>query len=348
MKIAIDISPVSSKGNSAHKVRGVGAYIDMLRKNLPQIDKKNNYSFVEDGNFNDANIVHFPFFDPFFITLPVQKKNKLVVTVHDLTPIIYPKKFPVGIKGKIRWQIQKRLLNRADAVIVDSMSSRDDVVRKCGINPDKVHVVYLGVPLFFKKLEKKEFSEVHKKYNLPDDFFLYVGDATPNKNLPFLINAIKKTDFKLVIVGRALASTSVENHPWNDDLSKVIRETTDNKQFIKLGFVPDEDLVKLYNLAKALILPSIYEGFGLPVLEAMSCGCPVITTRGGSLPEVGGEAVLYVDPYNDKALIDGLVKVNEDLHFVSELSEAGYKQSKKFSIKKSIMELIDVYEKINK
>ena len=174
---------------------------------------------------------------------------------------------------------------------------------------------------------------------------LSLGNQTVR--LPNLVSAVKKTKHKLVLVGKVWSSsvTEISNNPWNDDLRKVLKIIEGDDQFIQLGFVPDEDLVKLYNIATALIMPSIYEGFGLPVLEAMTCGCPVITTRGGSLPEVAGDAALYIDPDSKESIIDGIERLFAEPKLRGELSKKGLEQSKKFSLDRVMKDLVAAYEK---
>ncbi len=348
MKIAIDISPVIKSSNSAHKVRGVGAYINMLIQNLAKYDGKNEYVFVEDKSFpKNADLIHYPYFDPFFLTLPFKSPQKFVVTVHDLTPIAFPDHFPAGFKGNMKWQVQKRLLKKASCVITDSNCSKKDIQRIIGVSDNKVKTVYLAADQTFKKLKLDEIktSQIQKKYNLPESFILYVGDATWNKNLSRLVEAVKKTNVTLVMVGKIWGSqmSDVSSNKWNDDLKKVLREIN-TTQFVKLGFVPNVDLIKIYNLASALVMPSIYEGFGLPVLEAMNCGCPVITTKEGSLEEVGGNAVYYVDALDSKDIANGISKLINDGKLRQELSEKGLKQAEIFTVKKSIKDLVTIYE----
>lgn len=349
MKIAIDVSPIAKNSKSAHKVRGVGSYINLLVENLPKYDKKNEYVFVENKKFPaDADLIHYPYFDPFFITLPFNSSKKFVVTVHDLTPLVFPSHFPVGVRGRAKWEIQKRLLKRATAVIADSERSKRDVREIGGIGEEKIKTVYLAADKQFKKLSmvNSQWSIV-KKYSLPKEFLLYVGDVTWNKNLPRLIEAVKKTPYKLVMVGKVWDVGDVgevSKNRWNDDFRKVIAQIQNDSQFIRLGFVPDEDLLKIYNLATALIMPSIYEGFGLPVLEAMSCGCPVITSHGGSLAEVAGDAAFYVDEQNPNSIAAGIEKILSDTKLRADFSRRGIAQAKKFSIEKMIKDLVNIYE----
>lgn len=348
MKIAIDISPISKKSNSSHKVRGVGSYINLLVNNIEKFDKKNSYVFVEDKNFpSNADLIHYPYFDPFFITLPLIKKKKTVVTVHDLTPLVFPKNFPVGVKGSVKWLIQKQSLKNVDLVVGDSMASKNDIEKIVGIKNSKVHVGYLAVSQDFKELRPGPWvSEIQQKYNLPEKFVLYVGDATWNKNLPRLIEAIKKTKYPLILVGKIWGTnlSQIPENPWNDDLRSVLKKIENDPQFLKLGFVPDEDIVKIYNVASVLVMPSVYEGFGLPVLEAMSCGCAVVSSRGGSLPEVGDESVYYVDHKSVDSIAEGVSRVMTDKKLRDNLITKGLERAKFFSVEKTIKELIGIYE----
>jgi glycosyltransferase involved in cell wall biosynthesis len=346
MHIAVDIAPISKKSTSAHKVRGVGMYINFLVENLEKYDKENEYVFFEDGKIpTDCDLVHYPYFDPFFRTLPFNIKKKFVVTVHDLTPLVFPKHFPTGIKGKINWQIQKKLLKKATAVAADSNCSAKDVKEIVGIGD--VRTVYLAADEGFKKLSTINHKPLtSKKFSLPENFLLYVGDATWNKNLPRLIEAVRQTKYKLVMVGKVweTSANKVSPSPWNDDLRKVLSRIEGDEQFIKLGFVDDAEIVKVYNLATALIMPSIYEGFGLPVLEALNCGTPVISSRGGSLPEIGGNAVWYTDDLDVENIRGSIEKVMGDLPLRSELSQKGLEQAKNFNAEKSVADIVKVYK----
>lgn len=345
MNIALDVTPIKTPF-SLHGVRGAGAYINLLVDNLRRYDKKNSYIFFTRGEKLPKNIdlIHYPYFDPFFLTLPFVNTVKTVITVHDLIPLLFPKHFPAGIRGNLKWQIQKLLLKKASFVITDSFASKNDIVRILNIDSAKVSVVYLAAAKEFRKIHS--FS-ARKKYNLPKEFVLYVGDVTWNKNLPRLIRAVKKIHVPLVMAGKAIGQNNFDRkNPWNHNLLEVCSLIENNSNFIRLGFVPLEDLVYLYNEATVFAMPSLYEGFGLPVLEAMSCGCPVVTARTGSLPEIAGDAVFYVDPQDEKSIALGIEKVLKDKNLQLNLSAWGIKQAEKFSIEKTIKNTVFVYEKV--
>lgn len=349
MRVAIDISPLTSGNFLQHRVRGTGFYLNNLKESLLKYHPDNEYEF-----FNrqkkiriEPDVIHYPYFESYFLTLPSNVSGNNVVTVHDLTPLVFKNEFPAGIRGEIKWQIQKRRLKRAGAIITDSNSSRKDINKFTKIDNSKIHVVYLAAASYFKQISEEKKREIIKKFNLPEDFVLYVGDVTWNKNLPGLIEAIGKTGSHLVVAGAAFASESFDrSNPWNKDLTKSQELAKKNKRIISTGFVNNDELVALYNAAKLFVMPSFYEGFGLPVLEAMSCGCPVVTTKMGSLSEVAGQAAYFVDPNDIDSIASGITRVMGNIDFREELSKKGLEQSKKFSWEKTAQDTIDVYKEI--
>ena len=354
MNIAIDISPLHSGNFLQHRVRGTGFYIENLKTSLEKYFPENNYIYFIKGDKLQKNtdVIHYTYFEPFFLTLPLEKKHKKIVTVHDVTPLVFPIHFPPGIKGKIKWEIQKKALKNSDIIITDSSSSKRDIIKYTGIKDEKIKVIYLAAKENFVPLKNKNTKqEITKKYNIPSEFILYVGDITWNKNVPRLIEAVNTIEIPLVIVGKALSDKELgktdRKNLWNQDLFKVEQLIKQNKEIFRLGFVPEEDLIKLYNSARVFLMPSLYEGFGLPVLEAMSCGCPVITSKDGSLEEVGGEAVFYVDAHNTNSIASGVKEVFIDSKKQIELKKKGLVQAKKFSWKKTAEETIKVYEGTN-
>jgi glycosyltransferase involved in cell wall biosynthesis len=344
MRVAIDISPLQS----GHKVRGVGFYLIYLKKALLEFYPENEYYFFGRGEeINSAvDLIHYPYFDPFFLTLPFIKKHKTVVTVHDLTPLVFPEHFPAGIKGNLLWQMQRFNLKKIDGILTDSLVSKRDIEHIINIKSEKITVAYLAAGEEFRKLNSNDSSlnDINRKYNLPKEFILYVGDATWNKNLPRLLESIEAVDIPLVMVGKALASTNIDrNNKWNSDLIAVQEKAHGNKKVILLGFVSTEDLVALYNLATIFVYPSVYEGFGLPVLEAMQSGCPVIISHEGSVPEVGGDAAEYFNGYDTQSLINSITRILHSKKIQEELSEKGFKQAKKFSWRKTAEDTIKAY-----
>lgn len=352
MKIAIDITPI--KGDlKGHKVRGVGFYLEYLKRSLLQYFPEHEYVFFSRGEIipSDVDLVHYPYFEPFFLTLPTNNKQKTVVTVHDLTPLVFPKHFPAGIKGSLRWQMQRYRLKKTDGILTDSLASKKDIERIVSIDSNKIDVAYLAAADEFEKFENASAkqswrTEMLGKYNLPEQFVLYVGDVTWNKNVPRLIKAIKEINLTLVMVGKTLVEENFDkSNPWNKDLIAVQELIADDKRFIRLGFIPTEDMVALYNCATVFAFPSLYEGFGLPVIEAMQCGCPVVTTKGGSLAEVAGDAASFVEGYDVHAIANGIGEVFFTKKLQEELSKKGLQQAKKFSWKKTAEKTVEAYKK---
>lgn len=350
MKIAIDESPIVESKHIKHRVRGVGYYIKNLKDNLLQTYPKESFTFFTRTSEipNDASVVHYPYFEPFFLSLPFNKTHKTVVTVHDLTPLVFPEYFPKGIKGTLKWEIQKRNLLRVDRIIADSEASKNDIVTHTGFDKSKIDVVYLAASDSFQVIKDTHLlSSVRKRYNLPEKFLLYVGDVTWNKNLPRLLHSVQKLKIPLVLIGKALLEDSVDvMNPWNQDLVMVQRIVKDDPYFIRLGFVPDEDLPLLYNLASVFVMPSLYEGFGLPLLEAMACGVPVVTSNAGSIPEVVADASYTVDCYSTDSIAAGIKAVFESTKLQREMSQKGLVQARKFSWKKTAQETFSSYSRI--
>jgi len=347
MKIAIDVSPLES----GHKVRGVGFYLKHLKDALTTYFPGNSYQFFTSANeIISPDVVHYPYFEP-FILHKILNNFPTIVTIHDLTPLKFPKHFPVGIRGSVIWRVNKQLVKKNAAIITDSESSKNDIHTFLHIPKDKIHVVYLAAGEEFgkAKVASNQAQIIKEKYNLPERFALYVGDVTWNKNLPRTIRASLLAQVPLVLVGKAISETEFDHsHPWNSDRVEVQKLITDNPSIHALGFVSTDDLVTLYTMATLAVFPSLYEGFGLPVVEAMQSGCPVVTSKEGSLPEVGGDSVYYVDAKKDESIAEGIKKVFSDPHLQKSLQEKELAQVKKFSWKKTAERTLSVYEEVHK
>jgi glycosyltransferase involved in cell wall biosynthesis len=335
MRVAIDSWPLVS----GHRWRGVGSYTRNLLEQLPAAA-----SFVFQENkekLKDYDLLHYPYFDLFFPTLPLKKIAKTVVTIYDVIPLFFPHEFPVGVKGKINFWRQKLALRSVAAVITDSQSSKKDIVKYLAYPEDKITVVYLAPGKIFRPVKKD--TQILRKYNLPKDFILYVGDVNYHKNVFRLVQAVKNLGLTLVIVGKQAKPEKLIDHPETRALNTLIKEYGEDQGVKRLGFVPEEELVQLYNQATLYCQPSLYEGFGLPVLEAMACSCPVACSRNSSLPEIGGEAAVYFEPGKVKSIAAGIrAAMNER----EKLSQLGLEQAKKFSWEKTAQETWSVYEKI--
>ncbi|MFH1602273.1 MAG: glycosyltransferase family 1 protein [Candidatus Shapirobacteria bacterium] len=350
MRIAFDISPLES----GHKIRGIGFYTRNLAHELKKLIKKTDWSFNEVNSHIGSkrsslyDLIHYPYFDLFFLSLPLFKSTKLVVTIHDVIPLLYPKYYPPGAKGRIRFQIQKFLLKRIDAVVTDTKASKKDIVKYLGYPKEKIYPIYLGTDKKFQKIPNlKRYNQLRRKYNLPSKFVLYVGDVNYNKNLVRLARACKTIDTTLAIVGKqAVIEEFDKKHPEMKMWTEFLHKYKSDPDIKRLGFVKDEELVGLYNCASIYCQPSLHEGFGLPVLEAMSCGCPVVCAKTPALEEIAGDAALYANPYSSRNIASKLSLVLEESKTKNTLIAKGYSNIKRFSWEKCARETLDVYRKV--
>lgn len=369
MKIAIDVSPLKTE----HKYRGIGAYTERLVDALYSIKvpdfslqlisaKGGSAAGGKEGKIpQDADLAHYPFFDLFFLTLPLKKRKPIIVTIHDVTPLVFPDRFPKGIRGWLKLQIQRLSLRGVSAVITDSKNSKEDIGRHLGVSKEKIFVVPLAPGNEFKLIKStKILNSIKVKYDLPERFVLYVGDVNWNKNVEGLIRAFKQIHtsevsprqkrgpstsevVRLVLVGKAFEDKDLKETKL---ILQLIKELSLIDQTKILGYVPTEDLVAIYNLATVCCQPSFYEGFGLPVLEAMVCGCPVVAANTASLPEVCGKAAVMVNPNKIGEISEGLMRVIRDDGLKRKLIQKGLKQAKKFSWEKAAKQTIDVYQRV--
>ena len=341
---------VESPHIKEYGLRGVGFYAERLIENLKKI-AKNVFSFehlsykkISETGAANFSLIHFPFFDPFFLTLPLKKTRPTVVTIHDLIPIKFPQHFPRGIQGELKWQLQKYSLKSVKAIITDSLSSKKDILEYTGFSKDNIYSIPLAADKKFKIISNPKLKEVATKYSLTKDFILYVGDLNWNKNLPGLLKAYSSLDqdLNLVIVGRAFLNKNLQERI---SLVNLVERLNLKSKINFLGFIPTDDLVAIYNLASVYCQPSFYEGFGMPILEAMACGCPVVLSKVASLPEIAGKAALFFNPEVNE-IAKALDKVLKDQNLRRELREKGLIQSRKFSWEKTARKTLNVYKKV--
>jgi len=345
LRVGFDISALLGPSG----FRGVGKYTAQLLTALRTSKKVKVVEIKDNFPLPTVDLIHYPFFDFYFLTLPLIKKKKTVVTIHDCTPLVFPKYYPVGIKGKLKLGLQKLSLKSVAAVLADSETSKKDIVRFLGVSEKKIYVTYLAADKIYRKLprEDKWIALIRKRCQLPGRFLLYVGDINYNKNLPCLIKAFKELnleDCSLVLVGKAFKNPRLKEAR---EIMELVKELGLKEKVRILGFVPDGDLVKIYNLAQLFCFPSLYEGFGLPLLEAMSCGCPVLASNAGSLPEVAGEAAFLVEPTSAQRIAEGIKMVLENEKLREKLITAGLERVKEFSWAKTAQKTIAVYQEVS-
>lgn len=288
IKVGFITKPLSD-GNTQ---RGVGVYTRELLKELGTRCTVHGIQLIEiiDSripNTEHLDIVHYPFFDLFYHTLPIFKKAKTIVTIHDVIPLEFPKQYPMGIKGTVNFAMQKLALGNVDKVITDSLYSVKSINQYLEIPKSKIALTYLGKAQNINRVESK-------KLKLPKDYVLYVGGINWNKNIPGLVEACKILNKPLVMVGQAEnigkldLSHSELRHLKGLDLSGVTI----------LGSVGDEDLSEVFSRCAVYCQPSFSEGFGFSVVHALACGAAVACSSAGSLPEVGWKYVKYFEPNN--------------------------------------------------
>lgn len=333
LRITIDDAPL----RSGHAVRGMGFYT----RNLIEALEDNKDIELSDNNYE---VIHYPYFDLFSNTLKPPLDKKVVVTVPDVIPLLYPKHYPPGIKRKLNLLRQKRALKQVDAVITISETSKKDIVRLLDMPAEKVFVTLLGPgnpPL-----------KTTTKLNLPNEFVLYVGDINWNKNLINFVSALSESSLKGVIVGKN-ARDLIDNpqeydfrHPQLSHLKDLYRLLKDSKNVKVLGYLEDEEFAAVYQQATIYCQPSFYEGFGMPLLEAMQYDKPLVAARTQALVEVADDSALYFDPYSIKNISETLRTLGSDVKLKNNLLEKGRKRLKEFSWKKCAEETINVYRHV--
>jgi glycosyltransferase involved in cell wall biosynthesis len=372
MRICIDASP------AVHRRAGLGRYAQELTSALLAADTDNEYvafyhspgdaqidppldrvphltTNLDTKPWRFAALVGqflripqdrmFPGIDLFHATdhlLPRLTQVKTVFTLHDLIFRLYPEMH----KPLNRWfltLLMPRFLRAADAVIAVSQHTERDALRFYGLDEAKIHVIYEGVNPRFCPAPAEDVAHVRQVYALPEHFILSLGTIEPRKNLTALLEAYRHlvdrgSDLRLVIAGlkgwlyrgffQRLHELGLEDH------------------VVFPGFVPEADLPAFYCAADLFVFPSLYEGFGLPVLEAMACGTAVVSSNAASLPEVAGDAALMVDPHSVADLVQAISALSENENLRQELEAKGPRQATKFSWQKAARETMAVYRSV--
>jgi len=370
MKIAIDVTRAVIEG------AGIGRYTYETVSKILDIDRKNSYIIFSTHfnsssqktkifqSFNRSNVtlkrfripgrakeilwgMKLPFFDKFlekadilyapsYFEVLLGSKIAQVVTIHDMTANLFPNQ-----RGKkLSEFLSKRTLlacQKAKFITCVSKSTQNDLIRLDKINQNKTQVIYPGLKVFGKV--KELLPNGLKKQG----YILSVGTIEPRKNIAALLRAYNtledslKEKFPLVLVG---------GRGWND--SEIFEEAGNKalkKHILFTGYVDDATLAGLYKYAKVFVYPSLYEGFGLPILEAMSFSCPVITSNISSMPEVAGECAVLIDPKKIPQIADALKRLIEDKNLAGKLSECAKRQSEKFSWEQTAKQTLEVFEK---
>jgi glycosyltransferase involved in cell wall biosynthesis len=267
-----------------------------------------------------------------------------VVTVHDLAILREPETYKLS--RVVYWRkLFKHAIQRSALVVADSNATRDDLMELMDVPPEKIRVIYCGVSPRFRLIDDQDYlARVARKYSLPKQFLLFVGLFSPRKNIAGILQAyaiLKKkhqVSHHLVMVGE-------RGWRYRADLELVQRLGLES-DVVFPGFVEDEDLPAVYNLADVFIFPSLYEGFGLPVLEAMACGTPVVTSDLSALPEVVGDAGVLIDPRDPEEIASGVYRLLSNSKLASGLARAGLERSSHFTWTNAARELMAVFQEL--
>jgi len=351
ISIALDVSPL----NNGNSLRGVGYYTQHLSDSLQKEISSNpqyhhwHLDLIEKttSKTTDYSLVHYPFFDPFFLTLPLKHQSPFIVTVHDLIPIQFRSHFPVGPRGEINWLIQRHRLKKADFLLTDSHYSKFSVHQFTTFPLDRIYVTPLAADPAFKLLSSSTTQKIKKKYHLPSKFVLYVGDVNWNKNLPGLVTACFSLNYPLVIVGAAATNPNPPNHPWTADLRWLQSQfsTPLGKKFLyPLGRLTTSDLAAVYNLATLYCQPSFAEGFGLPLVEALRSGCPIVYSSETCLNEIMDYNGEMFNPFQPETLSTALQRLWTSSSLRRHYRQAGLARAKIFDWRYTALQTLAVYQ----
>lgn len=355
---------------------GIGAYTEELIANLISFDKRNQYivfvlpEVADTFPFYAKNLKKWPvnykhytyseqLFYPFilksakldlihytnFNTPVLFTTQKSVVTVHDLTLWFFlGRKQKSWLRRMIYRYVIRKSCENATRIIAVSKGTKVDIIKYLDINQDKIDVVYESAPKRYReKIDKKRLEMVKGKYNISKPYFLYVGEQRPHKNLVRLIRAFAtfkrqyQLDYQLVLIGKI--------NTKEPEIPETIKQLGLQDDVITTGYIADKDLPLFYAGAFAFVFPSLYEGFGIPPLEAMAAGIPVLSSNASVMPEILGDAALFFDPKNLENMAQTMYKLATTYRLQKELRDKGFKQIKKYSYTKMARETLDVYKK---
>lgn len=353
-----------------YSAAGIGRYINGLLECLISLDQKNQYTVYRSRKdrqvyqlppnfrarplwtpchhpleqvalplelaFSRLDILHSPDFIP-----PLRRLCRSVITVHDLAFLRYPQ-FLTAESRRYYGQI-RAAVKSANAIIAVSEATKRDLEELLSVPGDKITVVYEAPAPLFRPLGENENGIPARVQDLPRPFLLFVGTLEPRKNLPALLHALAliKTERGAKTPGLALVGGKGWLYQESLDL---IGQLDLSEQTTMLGPATPEELLWLYNRAEVLVMPSFYEGFGLPVVEAMACGAPVVVSRTSSLPEVAGDAALMVEPSDSKGLARAICRVLDEEALRSAMRQAGLRQAARFTWDRAARETLKVYQ----
>ncbi|MFH0925329.1 MAG: glycosyltransferase family 1 protein [bacterium] len=363
-RIGIDIRKIDDYG--------IGTYIQNLLNGLPYdnnitylflgndrmpidkyIKKNTNYRQVNSKSYSFKELITIPYIAysnnldllhvPHYVVSPfTPHRIKVIVTIHDIIHLLFPKYFPFPLAYYYAKVMLSLVSKRANKIITVSEYSKQDMVKHLRISPNKIEVIYNGLDPVFCSEEKKIKDKRACHPLIARDYLLYVGNFKPHKNLTNLIKSFNilyntySKNYDLILAGGNL-----DEQP---DLKNLVRQYSLSHVVKSLGYISLKELPPLYSNATLFIYISLYEGFGFPPLEAMACGIPVIVSNRSSLPEIIGDAAVFVDPYNIENIYEGMISVLSSTYFKNELVAKGKKRAEKFSWKEMSKKVVNVYE----
>lgn len=290
-----------------------------------------------------VELLHSPYF-----ASPLACDPPAIVTIHDVIPMVLPS-YGRALHTRLYMALVSAAARRARAIITVSEASRADVVRVLGIPPDRIHVVYNAADPGFHPVDDQQALEwVREAHGIAGDFILYFGGFDQRKNVERVVRAYHaaRAGFprpcRLVLAG----AMEMVGHPLYPDPRPLIRRLGLEGEVTVAGRISQEDKAPLYSAATAFVFPSLYEGFGIPVLEAMACGTPVITSKTSSLPEVAGDAALLVDPTSVESIAGAMVRLVEDPQLRSVLRAKGIERARQFNWEDSAARTLEIYRQV--
>lgn len=352
MKIAIDAQTTLGQKT------GFGFYVKNLVEALAKVDPPNEYILIKPQSEKDfptwkrfwwdqvafprrakkarVNLLHQPCF-----SAPILYPGKVIVTCHDLISVFFPENLPLASRlFYSRWMPFS--YRRAMLIIADSEHTKKDLIAFLKIPEARIRVVHLAVSRDFRPIKSsKTLAKIRRKYKAGSKYLLHVGTIEPRKNLEFLVRSFalavrEGIQENLVITGK---------RGWYyDGLFKLVEKLDLQNRVIFTGYADEKDLPALYSGATAFLFPSLYEGFGLPTLEAMACGTPVISSSTSSLPEVVGRAGILLPPKDERLWTKNILKVIKDRGLAQTLQHLGIRQARKFTWENTAEKTVEVYK----
>jgi glycosyltransferase involved in cell wall biosynthesis len=366
MRVAIDTRKIHDFG--------IGTYIRNLLRQLARIDRDTEYVLLcrepdlgiaaqlgpnfrsvrePSPNYSLREQIHVPwvlrrerpdvYHAPHYV-LPPAVRCRSVVTIHDCIHLMFPQYLPNKAAYAYARASMWAAARRSDRILTVSEASKRDILSLFNVKPEKIVVVYNAIDEHFSTTPSEEHvARIRERYQLDHKFVLYVGNIKPHKNLVRLIEAfseLRRThdDLKLLIIGDEISKLPA--------LRRAVHRHKLHKHVRFLGYLKDDTLTVLYRLASVFVFPSLYEGFGLPPLEAMASGTPVVTSNVSSLPEVTGDAAVLVDPYDVDSIGNGMRRILDDPRLAEELRIKGLKRAREFSWERSVEKTQRVYREV--